>query len=292
MVKNILKLVVLKELQDFIMPLTSEEFKQLEYSIIQEGCRDSLIVWEKAENENILVDGHNRYQICSEKEITFKIKKVKFADIEEVKAWMIDNQLGRRNLNPDQLSYYRGLKYLSLRKSKGGYDNVKSKGQNELSTSEFLSEQFKVSESTIKRDSKFAAGLDIIGESNTELRRKILLGDIKVKKSDIQILSESKDPSKVVIKNEADLANKAKILKDLLLDEVETSIQKIDNESIENAKGLISINEPLFNNREQRLIKIKGMILAAINRAINEKNTDSIQELKGLIARLEHELFE
>lgn len=292
MVKGSVKIIVSKELEDFITPLTREEFEQLDQSISQDGCRDSLIVWEKTKSENVLVDGHNRYKICSGKGISFEIKKVKFSGIEEVKAWMIDNQLGRRNLNPDQLSYYRGLKYLSLKKNKGGYINVKSKGQNELSTSELLADQFKVSESTIKRDSKFAEGLDIIGGSNLELKRKILSGEIKVKKSDIQILSDSEDPSSVVIKNEADLGNKAKILKDLVLDEVENSIKRIENEKIEKAKEILNKTEPLFVERDQRLIRIKGMILSAINKAINDRNIGAIQELKNLIERLEHELFE
>lgn len=292
MVKNYVQITVLKELEDLITPLTREEFEQLENSIRNEGCRESLIVWEKSKSENILVDGHNRYKICSKNGIAFDIKKVKFSGIDEVKAWMIDNQLGRRNLNPDQLSYYRGYKYLALKKNKGGYANVKSKGQNEPSTSELLSDQFKVSESTIKRDSKFAEGLDIIGFSNQELKRKILSGETKVKKSDIQILSDSKDPLSLVIKNEADLSNKAKILKDLILDEVENSINRIENERIDKAKDMLTKTEPLFIERDQRLIRIKGMILSAINKAINDRNVNSIQELKNLIERLEHELLE
>mgnify|MGYP002336488951 CR=1 FL=1 len=75
---------------------------------------------------------------------------------------MVDNQIGRRNLTADQMSYYRGLKYLALKKAKGGYENIKSKGKTEISTSKFLSEQFNVSESTIKRDARFAEGLNTI----------------------------------------------------------------------------------------------------------------------------------
>src|SRR5687767_12605721 len=187
----------LKELKQFILPLSKEEFTTLEQNILAEGCRDPLVIWKKSDNKLILVDGHNRLEICQKHNLPYKIKKIDFSNIDEAKAWMVDNQLGRRNLTTDQLSYYRGIKYLSLKKNKGGYKQVLSKGQNELLTSEVLSEQFKVSESTIKRDAKFAEGLEIIGRSNPELKRAILAGESKVKKADIQILAESKVSDKL-----------------------------------------------------------------------------------------------
>jgi hypothetical protein len=292
MIKTSLQVIVLDELKEYLVPLSPQEYLHLEESIVSEGCRDSLIVWAKENAELVLVDGHNRFKICTEKSIPYEVRQVEFSDIEEVKAWMIDNQLGRRNLNPDQLSYYRGLKYLALRRSKGGYENVKSKGQAEVSTTELLSEQFKVSESTIKRDSKFAEGLDLIGKSNADLKRRILLGEVKVKKSDIQIFSDAKDSSKIIIRNEADLLNKARSLKDAVLDDVESSIKRMESERKESAQEIIRGKEPLFLDREGRLTRIKGMILAAINKAINDKDVKAILELKSLIERLEHELFD
>ena len=44
-----------KEFADLIPPLTEEEYKGLETSILNEGCRDALVVWN-----DTLVDGHNR----------------------------------------------------------------------------------------------------------------------------------------------------------------------------------------------------------------------------------------
>lgn len=203
-----------------------------------------------------MVDGHNRYKICQKHNIPFKIKKISFADLEEVKIWMIENQMGRRNLTPDQVSYYRGLKYLSIRKKKGGYDNVKLKGQNETSTSELLASQFNVSESTIKRDAKYAMGLHIIDKSNSKLKTKILTGESKVKKTDLQALADFESPEKIIIKNEADLSNKAKLIRDTILKEVETRIKKIESQKIYPGLGVLEINEPIFSNREDRLKKI------------------------------------
>ncbi|MFZ6014704.1 MAG: hypothetical protein ACOYXT_30475, partial [Bacteroidota bacterium] len=159
-------------------------------------------------------------------------------------------------------------------------------------TSEMLADKFNVSESTVKRDAKFAEGLNIISKSNPLLKTKILAGAVKVKKADIQILSNAKNLDRLVIKNEADLYNKAKIIRDDILDEVETRIKKIDNEKIEKAQQILRDSEPVFLDKDDRLRKIKGMIISAINRAINKKDIHAIKELKKLIDRLADELFD
>jgi hypothetical protein len=283
-------ITVLKVLKEFILPLSKEEFSVLEQNILNEGCRDPLVLWQRSDGTNILVDGHNRLKICQKHDLPYKVKKISFADIDEVKDWMVDNQLGRRNLNPDQLSYYRGIKYLSARQDKGGYKNVLLKGQREFSTSELLAEQFKVSESTIKRDAKFAEGVNIIGKSNPKLKLQILSGVSKVKKTDIQVLTTHKDPDKLTFKNEADLSNKAKQIRDEILDDVEKKIKNINDKKVREAQAILAEKEPVFLDRDDRLKKIKGMIVSAINKAINEKNISAIKDLKRLIDKLEQEI--
>ena len=203
---------------------------------------------------------------------------------------MIDNQMGRRNLTPDQLSYYRGLKYLALKKKKGGYANVKSKGHIETSTSEVVAKFFHVSESTIKRDAKFAEGINIVGRTNPKLKTKILTAETKVKKGDVQALSDAKNPDRITIKNEADLFNKAKAIKEEILGEVEVGLKNLQQKKIVDLHDELT-SEPTFLDKNDKLRKIKGMILSAINRAINEKDIKAIKELKKLVERLEGELF-
>jgi hypothetical protein len=285
-------LTVIKELREFIIPLADEELAQLERNILEHGCRDPLTVWQKSDDQLVLIDGHNRYRICQKHNLPFKVRKINFKDVESVKVWMVDNQMGRRNLTPDQMSYYRGLKYLSLKRKRGGYDNVKYKGQRDNSTSEFLASNFNVSESTIKRDAKFADGLNIIAQTNPKLRMKILTGESKVKKSDVQILSNAKDPEKITIRNEADLHNKAKLIKSDILDELETNIKKIEREKVSEAQAVLRNAEPAFLNKGDKIKKTKGMIISAMNRAINKRDGDAIKELKKLIGRLEDILFD
>ena len=61
------------EFANLIPPLIPDEYNRLEQSIIAEGCRDAIIVWN-----DIIVDGHNRYKICKANSIEFQTVKKKF----------------------------------------------------------------------------------------------------------------------------------------------------------------------------------------------------------------------
>lgn len=81
------------EFQSLIPPLTYEEKKMLEESILSEGCRDAIVVWN-----DTIIDGHNRYEICNKHGIPFETVNREFKNRNEVIEWIIKNQFGRRNL--------------------------------------------------------------------------------------------------------------------------------------------------------------------------------------------------
>ena len=281
------KITISKKLKAIITPLSKEEFQQLRNNIIQEGCREPLIVWEK-DGKLILVDGHNRHVICTKNHIPFKVQKKKFRNTDEATSWMINNQLGRRNLNKDQMSYYRGLKYESFKKKRGGYGNVKSKGRNEATTSKLLAEEFKISESTIKRDAKFARGLNFIGKLNSKLKDDILSGSVKAKKSDVILFADTDSMTIKNIRNEADLSNKAKILRNELLSDIEYKLRKQNEEIVgQGPRRELQAKEPIFSDWQGRVQKVKGRIVSAINHAIESRDIEAIDHLKDLIVKLE-----
>ena len=108
------------EFQSQIPPLTDDEFKQLEENILKEGKLISpLIVWG-----NTLVDGHNRYEIVQKHpEISFSTMPLLFESREEVLAWICKNQLGRRNLTPEQKKFLIGKQYSVEHRKPGGNGN-------------------------------------------------------------------------------------------------------------------------------------------------------------------------
>jgi len=79
-----------------IPPISKEEYGLLEQSILHEGCRDAIVAWN-----DCILDGHNRYEICQKHNIGFKTLEKEFDNENEVKFWIINNQLGRRNLKVD-----------------------------------------------------------------------------------------------------------------------------------------------------------------------------------------------
>lgn len=195
------------EFQSLIPPLAAEERKQLEANLIAEGCRDPLVVWPlhefETENEEgemvvvlwedaqfrenefgkfrvwnevdlteddwpcILIDGHNRYEICTRLGIPFETVEKQFGNREEAADWIDANQLGRRNLSPEQMSLLRGRRYNRTKKAEhdGGKGKTRSGGQNvhQSTTAESLAAQHGVDEKTIRRDGKFAEAVEVLG---------------------------------------------------------------------------------------------------------------------------------
>ena len=101
-----MNITVSEELKAYIDPLTPDEHEALERSLLNEGCRDALVLWG-----DVLVDGHNRYGICQKHGLPFQtVQNPRFQSMEDVHLWMIDQHLGRRSVS----DFQRGV--LALRK--------------------------------------------------------------------------------------------------------------------------------------------------------------------------------
>ena len=101
-----MNITINEELRSFIDPLTHNEYAALERSLLAEGCRDALVLWGE-----VLIDGHNRYDICKKHNIEFRtVQNTNFASLDDVMLWVIDNHLARRSVS----DYQRGV--LALRK--------------------------------------------------------------------------------------------------------------------------------------------------------------------------------
>lgn len=64
------------EFRDMIRPLTDDERAGLEKNLKANGCLNPLIVWN-----GILLDGHNRYELCREHGIKFDVKHIELAKL-------------------------------------------------------------------------------------------------------------------------------------------------------------------------------------------------------------------
>lgn len=81
-----------------LLPALSEgDCEMLEESLLKDGCRDALITWN-----GTLVDGHNRYRLCTKHNLPFKTVEREFKDRNDAKLWILKNQLSRRNVSDFQ----------------------------------------------------------------------------------------------------------------------------------------------------------------------------------------------
>ena len=176
------------ELQSLIPPLTAEEYAQLEANILADGCKDALVVWQERQT---LLDGHHRYEICERHALQHDITELSLPDFESAKAWMIANQLGRRNLTPEQMRYFRGEQY-NLQKRQGKRTDLTSHHHDGKSqtTAQALADRHKVGKATIERDAAYARAVDTIAEAvGPEIRQAILARDAKIGRQDVRMLA-------------------------------------------------------------------------------------------------------
>ena len=199
------------EFQNQIPPLTDDEYKQLEENILKEGKLISpLIVWD-----NTLVDGHNRYAILQKHpEIYFSTMPLPFESREEVLAWICKNQLGRRNLTPEQKKFLIGKQYSVEHRKPGGNGNnqytatTQEAVQEELcqidtipptsveaSIRKQIADRNNVSESYVVRSEKFMRGVEIMEQMMPGTKEKILSGQFKVRDADMHRLARADFPN-------------------------------------------------------------------------------------------------
>ena len=185
--------LIIDEKFKIMFPVLDEvTFAGLEASILEDGCMIPLVTWN-----GILIDGYNRYSILTKHNLPFKTISMEFPSRDEVLIWIIENQITRRNLTQMQLSVFRGMHYNAVKKIQGvnnQFSNESEKGhsdpqQKKQHTADILSDQYKVSPKTIKRDSQVANAVIAIGEISHDIKRDILSEKTKISRKRLRELA-------------------------------------------------------------------------------------------------------
>jgi len=161
------------EFYDLFRTQTTGEYEELKHSIMNDGCRDPLVVWKET---GILVDGHNRRLICEELGITPPIYEKSFENREQVKMWMLCNQLGRRNLTGFNraemvLKVRPGFAAEAKENQRAGGGAVRQKSDKPLTTSERLALLARMSHDTLNRVQY------ILDNASNEVKDKLRIGE-------------------------------------------------------------------------------------------------------------------
>ena len=184
------------EFQRQINPPTFEEKHQLEMNILkEERVLNPIITWN-----GYIVDGHTRYQVLQKYPfIPFEVIERKFSNRYEALAWICKNQLGRRNLTPEQKKFLIGKQAEAEKQIKSFHGNqytlASESGlvQNEPDRTKHgsrskVAAEHGTSESYVYRAEQFVKGVEAVPGAQEE----ILSG--KLRATDREISSIAKVP--------------------------------------------------------------------------------------------------
>lgn len=191
------------EFRDKIPPLTEAEFKQLEENIVADGeVREPIVAWN-----GTIIDGHNRWAIIQKHpEIPYNVKKMEFSDKWAAIYWMVNNQLGRRNITDEQKTYLLGKLYEARKNTVGapaGNTNAKQctqSGNIEANQPNRVSEQIAkergIAKNSVIRANNFAHGLDAADTVAPGFKEQVLTGAVKAPKSTIAEIAKMDEPER------------------------------------------------------------------------------------------------
>ena len=148
-------------------------------------------------------------------------KQKKFETVKDTLAWICKNQLGRRNLTPEQKKFLIGKQYSVEHRKPGGNGNnqhtaaAKKTAPEELcqndtipptsaeaSIRKQIAERNNVSESYVARSEKFMRGVEIMEQMVPGMQEKILSGQFKVRDADMHRLARADFPNRKQIVHE------------------------------------------------------------------------------------------
>ena len=181
--KSLRPLIIDPQFRNLILPLWKKEYLQLENSLLANGCREALTSWK-----GLLIDGHNRYEICMRHQIPFHVVEMNFVCREEAVAWICANQLGRRNLPEEFRKFLIGKQYESEKiaskiKNPGGFnqysgeapsleETVSARNTRRQIASKIARENY-ISRASVEKYAIYSQALDIIAEKEPDIVHKM-----------------------------------------------------------------------------------------------------------------------
>lgn len=113
-------------------------------------------------------------------------------------SWICNNQLGRRNLTPENKKYLIGKRYEAEKMSHGGVrrgaefsTDQNSQLKNGMTTRQKIAKETNTSEGYVARAERFAKGVDAAEEALPGIKEEILSGKIKRTESEISAIAKA-----------------------------------------------------------------------------------------------------
>lgn len=191
-------IIVDPRFRDKIPKPSEEERRRLEENILADGIvREPLVLWK---GTNILVDGHNRWDIIQKHPgIPYTTIEHEFENEWDAVAWICRNQLGRRNISKVVYDKLIQEEHDAIQRIPGG--DHKSDGFKKQSaqnaqfenTRETVAKEHGITPAYVERAVEFGRGLDAAEAVATGFKEAVLSGTESYPKRNIAGLRKIED---------------------------------------------------------------------------------------------------
>lgn len=268
------------ELNEVLPKLSDADYKALEQSLLAEGYKGApIMVWG-----DVIVDGHNRYEICNKHNIPYEIKAVEFANKEEAIIWMVRQQLGRRSLTPLQriaiVEKYKPFYKKKAKENQSKAGKIYGVGSQKLSensptaikkgseNSTKVSEKIDVREELAKdadvSTNTYSKGVKILESGNEELINETISGQKSINKA-FNELKKNADTDKS--DNVVDSDNELKDLKEVQRKDVAQKVRE--------AREEYGIESPEYEKAKTEQLNVEVRINEIENSAHDAQTRDT-----------------
>lgn len=244
------KIQIDEELADLLPKLSEDDSSSLTQSLLDNGFDQKfgrIKVWFPEDNDGTgyIVDGHNRYKICSKNGIELSdycFEPVFFDSKEDVIKWMLENQLARRNLQTiqriaiaekyrpifekqakERQSEYHGNQYDKKREVPQNFVEVQNRKKQDNETNAKLAKMADVNRETYRQAKR------VLDSDNEEVKRRVLSGKTSISAGYRELRNNSNENS-VPKKEEKNTPEQRIIEADNRMNEIDRKIADLKNE--------------------------------------------------------------
>ena len=269
------------ELNEVLPKLSDADYKALEQSLLTDGFKGApIMVWG-----DIIVDGHNRYEICNKHNIPYEVKEIEFENKEEAIIWMVRQQLGRRTLTPLQrISIVEKYKPFYKKKAKknmslGGGDKKSGleNSTNPISVENKIDVRAELAKDADVSTNTYSKGMKILESGNEELINETISGQKSINKA-FNELKKNADTDKS--DNASDLDSELKDLKEVQRKEAAQKIKEVREE--------YGIESPEYEEAKAEQLNVEVRI-NEIENAVHDTQTSDAETMLTQIQKRYHD---